>query len=65
MPLAAGTHSGRPYRPQHREIPHTPKCGKFVKLSAHGTKVLLFIPHHFHPYTLKDIWLVFVLDLVS
>ena len=42
-----------------------PNCGKLVKLSAHGTKVLSLIPHHFHPYTLKDIWRVLVLDLVS
>jgi hypothetical protein len=41
------------------------KCGKLVKLFTHGTKVLSHIPHHFHPYTLKDIWRVLVLDLVS
>jgi hypothetical protein len=43
----------------------TPECGKLVKLSAHGTKVLSLIPNRFHLYNLKDIWPVFKLDLVS
>jgi hypothetical protein len=43
---------------------HPPKCGKFVKLSAHGTEVLSLIPLHLHLYTLKDIWPVFDLNLV-
>jgi hypothetical protein len=42
-----------------------PKCGKIVKLFPYGTKVLSLIPHHFHPYTLKEFWPVFYPDLVS
>jgi hypothetical protein len=51
--------------PKTSQTSKTPKCGKLVKLCAHGTKVLSLIPHDFHPYTRKDIWRVFVLDLVS
>ena len=51
--------------PNRRSEAQTPKCGKPVKLFSYGTKVLSLIPHHFHPYTLKDIWRVFRLDLVS
>jgi hypothetical protein len=40
------------------------KRGKFVKLSASGTKVLCHIPHDFPAKTLKDIWRVLSLDLV-
>jgi hypothetical protein len=38
---------------------------KTVKLFLHGTKVLSLIPHDFHHNTLKDIWPILVLDLVS
>jgi len=38
---------------------------KLVKLFVFGTKVLSLIPRLFHHNTLKEIWPVLVLDLVS
>jgi hypothetical protein len=44
--------------------PQTPKCGKTVKLFAHSTEVLSLIPLHLHPYTLKEFWRFFYLNLI-
>jgi len=46
------------------EIPQPPKCGKPVKLSAHGTKVLSLIPIHLHPYNLKQSWPFYPSNLI-
>jgi hypothetical protein len=42
----------------------TSKCGKLVKLFAHGTKVFSLIPHHFHHNTLTVFWPISSLHLV-
>jgi hypothetical protein len=53
------------FDPQNTQnSPNRPKCGKFVKLFAFGTKVLSMIPRDFHHNTLKDIWRVYSLNLI-
>jgi hypothetical protein len=51
-------------RPSLGDPTLTTKCGKLVKLSAHGTEVLSLIPLHLHPYTLKEFWRFFYLNLI-
>ena len=71
-----GTLGANTYRPNRIDLatmteaqrkklpPQTPKCGKFVKLSVHGTEVSSLTPNHLLPNLPKDIWQIYSSDLV-